>query len=172
MTQRLLSKLPNYFYGFSFDGILLAFSSGCLVGIGLKMMRNHHDIVNDDDVIQIGKGSGIFTLGLYCWVPPLIRKYYLVLPLTFRSKHDTLGLSISFANLVYSGIGMSFAGFTGLILGCGYGYLVCDKRRENFHKRIWQCSQGCAVFMSGIFLMSPSMLKALWITSYFLVDDK
>jgi len=181
MNNKAFSKLTrrtvsNFFYGFSFDGILLAFTSGALVSIGLKILKHNHALLTDEDngdIYQAGKGGGLFAFGIYCWVPPLIRKYYLVLPKGFRKENDHLGVDVGLMNLVVSGAGMIFAGFTGMILGYGYGHLVCNNRndKDNLRKRILQCSQGFGILVSGIYLMAPGILKALWITSYFAVDD-
>jgi len=168
----------NFFYGFSFDGILLACTSGALVSIGMKILKHHHALLTDEDnedIYQAGKGGGIFAFGLYCWVPPLVRKYYLVLPKGFRDQNDHLGLNAGLMNLAVSGAGTIFAGLTGFILGFGYGHLVCSNDnsndRDNLRKRIIQCGQGFGILMSGIYLMSPGILKAVWILSYFAVDD-
>ena len=141
-----------------------------------KILRHHHTLLtneDNEDIYQAGKGGGLFSL--YCWVPPLLRKYYLVLPKQLRDKNDHLGLNAGLMNIAVSIAGTIFAGLTGFILGYWYGHLVCNNNtndRDNLRKRIIQRGQGYGILMSGYYLMSPGILKALWISSYFAIDDR
>jgi len=169
-------RIPNFFYGFSFDGILMAFASGALISIGQRILKSHHKLLtgeDNNDIYQAGKGGALFAFGIYCWIPPLVRKYYLVIPGDIGNSIGLSGTANSLINLTVSGAGMAFAGLTGMILGYGYGHLVCDDTndKDDLSKRITQCSKGFATLLSGIYLASPNILKAMWIAAYFGVDD-
>lgn len=159
-------RVPNYFYGFSIEGISLSLLSGALIGVGARIMRSHDKILDaDDDLESAAVGSGLFAFGLYAWVPPLVRKYYHYFGEEVSSASSIMG------QVALNSAGCAFAFLTGTILGSGIGFLRCDPKKPKRAERIVQTATGYGLFMAGLFAASPTMLKMAWVTAYILVDD-
>jgi len=161
------------FLGFSIDGVVLTFLGGALAGTGWKALHSLDRVLDsnerpDDSLIPKGVGWGTFALGVYAFLPPLSRKRYLVLPSepTAKKVDDFPEIRDQIVYLAMNIRGIFFGGVTGLLLGAGAGFVLCDVSRPNYLQRVRQTALGAAAFVAGVFALSPAYLKAVLVATY------
>lgn len=170
--------MNRFFAGFRLNGVILSFTSGALIGVGWKIMNSKKILKDDDedtvDLIITAFGTGCFTFSLYCFVPPSVRIHYS----TFFEmlKHSDYGkhqdcdeyMKSIFINILDYG-GLLFSAVTGSIVGVGYGVMKhdsCDARECTLYERVCQTAIGTSIFIAGLYAISPSTVKCMWIGSY------
>jgi hypothetical protein len=157
----------QYFKGFRIDGIIFSLLSGSFIGIGWQTLKMNNKILqwkNADspeepeegkdylqNILTSGIGTAFITFGIYVWVPPFIREYYICEP------NNASEMLTRFA------VGWAYAFFAGSILGVSYFLTKNDQKKFHFRRRIMQTSIGCGALFSGLFLVSPDFLKKCWI---------
>ena len=168
--------MKRFFAGFRLNGIILSFTSGALIGVGWKIINSKKILKDEDkvDLIITAIGTGCFTFSVYCFVPSIVRiDYSTVFEMLKYSDYVKLQDCDEYLDNIIIFIildcgGLLFAAVTGSIVGVGYGVMKHDSYDTEctLYERVRQTAIGTSIYIAGLYAVSPSIVKCMWIGSY------